>query len=259
MYFKNFPKILYDIDKADGTYSLINVVDITKNVRVIKKVLENITLYDEYDMMDGETVELVAEKIYGNPELHWIIMLINERYDYLRDFPMSSEELDEYIEEKYGSAKFNVKHYELNGLITEARATLKVPANTIGTAVNQFKVTDFISGPTGGAKVESINQQTSTINILLDRGNFIAGQFCLVSGFRLDEDTTTEPSTFSWKYNGRFTFTVPQNALNIPSVYTPITNYDYENNLNESKRRIKLIAPELVQQFIREFETLIAQ
>lgn len=260
MYFKSFPKIPYDIDKSDGTYSLINVVDITKNVRVIKKVLENITLYDEYDMMDGETVELVAEKIYGNPELHWIIMLVNERYDYLRDFPMSIEELDEYVEEKYGSTKFNIKHYEQNGLITEARATLKVPASTIGTDDNQFKVTDFITGPTGAAKVESINQQTSTLNILLDQGNFIAGQQCVVSGFRLDEDVSTDPSTFSWKYRGfRFNFIVPQNALFIPDVYIPVTNYDYENTLNEGKRRIKLIAPELAQQFIREFETLIAR
>lgn len=258
MYFKSFPKMLYDVDKSDGTYSLINVVDITKNVRVIKRVLENITLYDEYDMMDGETIEMVAEKIYGNPELHWVIMIVNQRYDYLRDFPMSSTEFEEYIDEKYGATKYQVKHYRQNGLVTEARATLKVPSSTIGAADNQFKVTDFITGPTGAAKVESIDIANSVVNILLDRGNFVAGQTCSVSGFRLDEDTTTEPSTFSWNYRiGRLTFVVPQNALVIPPVYRPITNYDYEMEENEKKRRIKLISPELIQQFIREFEELI--
>lgn len=257
MYFKSFPKMLYDVDKNDGTYSLINVVDITKNVRVIKRVLENITLYDEYDMMDGETVEMVAEKIYGNPELHWVIMIVNQRYDYLRDFPMSSTEFEEYVDEKYGIAKFQVKHYRQNGLVTEARATLKVPSSTIGPDNNQFKITDFIAGPTGAAKVESIDSANSIVNILLDRGNFVAGQTCIVSGFRLDEDTTTEPSTFSWKYRNRLSFTVPQNALVIPPVYRPVTNYDYEMEENEKKRRLKLISPELIQQFIREFEQLI--
>lgn len=257
MYFQNFPKIFYDVDKSDGDFSLLTLVDITKNVRVIKRVLENITLYDEYDMMDGETIELVAEKVYGNPELHWILMLVNQKYDYIRDFPLSSAELDEYIETSYGIEKFSVRHYEKDGIISEARAILKVPSNFI----TQFRATDFITGPSGAARVEEIFESESALSLLMDRGVFKMGELCLNSGFRLDEDTTTEPSTFSWNNRPRFNFTVPQtaNAFTVNEQYIPITNYDYEVRENEKKRRIKLIAPELIQQFIREFETLIVK
>ena len=33
------------------------------------------------DPVDGETPEIVAEKVYGNAEYHWIIMLANDIYD----------------------------------------------------------------------------------------------------------------------------------------------------------------------------------
>lgn len=255
MYFQKFPKVFYDFDKTDGDFSLLSMVDITKNVRVIKKILEDITLYDEYDMMDGETVEIVAEKIYGNPELHWVIMLVNQKYDYLRDFPMSSEEFEEYMDEQYGTKKFSVRHYERKGLVSEARAILKVPAASLE---NFFK-TDFIVGPNGTARVDEINPSNSTITILLDSGTFTAGETCVVYGFRMDEDDSTEPSTFSWNYRIRFNFVVPQNPLTIFPEYTAITNYDYETRINEQKRRIKLISPELITQFVKEFENLIVK
>ena len=89
MYFKDFPKFLYDFKYGTTSETKTSVVrDITRNIRFRKEVLENYSLYDEYDIKDGETPEIIAEKIYGNPEYHWIIMLANQRYDYLNDFPM---------------------------------------------------------------------------------------------------------------------------------------------------------------------------
>ena len=80
MYFKDFPKFLYDFKYDNTDQTKMSVVrDITRNIRFRKEVLENYTLYDEYDIKDGETPEIIAEKIYGNPEYHWIIMLVNQR------------------------------------------------------------------------------------------------------------------------------------------------------------------------------------
>jgi hypothetical protein len=114
MYFSNFQKIFYDFPTKENQENTLHILtDITANVRVRKQILENITLYDEYDILDGETPELIAEKIYGNPEYHWIIMLVNQRYDYIRDFPMSVGELYDYVVDKYGvEGKDRVHHYE---------------------------------------------------------------------------------------------------------------------------------------------------
>ena len=70
MYFKQFPKIFYDFPQ-DGTSTTLQVLtDITTNVRIRKEILENVTIYDEYDIQEGETPEIIAEKIYGDAELH---------------------------------------------------------------------------------------------------------------------------------------------------------------------------------------------
>ena len=92
MYFQNFPDIIYDFD-INGTTSVIQVKDITRNIRFRRDVLANITIYDEYDVIDGETPEHVAEKFYGNPEYHWVVMLINEVYDYKQDWVLSYNDL----------------------------------------------------------------------------------------------------------------------------------------------------------------------
>ena len=88
------------------------LTDITRNIRFRRDILANITVYDEYDIIEGETPEIVAEKIYGNALYHWIVMLVNERYDYLADWPMTSIALENYIQDTYGSARTSIHHYE---------------------------------------------------------------------------------------------------------------------------------------------------
>lgn len=124
MYFKNLPNILYPFT-INGQNQYVLLKDITANIRVIKEVLANITLYDEYDMADGETPEIVSEKFYGSPYYHWIIMLVNERFDYIEDFAMPYEKLYDYAVSKYGESGINaVHHYEnTNGWVVSADVT----------------------------------------------------------------------------------------------------------------------------------------
>ena len=110
MYFKEFPKFLYDFKYGTTTKTTV-VTDITRNVRFRKEVLENVTLFDEYDIVDGETPEIVAEKIYGNPEYHWIIMIANQKHDYISDFPLSEHALEKHIVATYGATRYSIRHY----------------------------------------------------------------------------------------------------------------------------------------------------
>ena len=88
------------------------VRDITRNIRFRRDVLANVMIYDEYDIVDGETPEIIAEKMYGNAEYHWIVMLANDRYDYRSDFPLQYNELQDYINSKYGEQADSIRHYE---------------------------------------------------------------------------------------------------------------------------------------------------
>jgi hypothetical protein len=112
MYFQDFPDFLYDFEFTKGKREAIVITDITRNIRFRRDVLANISVYDEYDVIDGETPEIVAEKIYGNAEYHWIVMLANERYDYRKDWVLSIPRLEEYIQDKYGNDADAIHHYE---------------------------------------------------------------------------------------------------------------------------------------------------
>jgi len=162
MYFDKFPTFLYPFKINNKTeYRLVK--DISQNVRVKKEILANITLYDEYDFREGDTPEIIAEKVYGSPLYHWVVMLCNERYNYIDDFPLTQFELEKHITAKYGSGhEYDTHHYiDANGNIVDS------------------------------------------------------------------------------------------------SQGTSVSNYDYETTLNESKRRIKLISPSLLNTILKNFKDLI--
>lgn len=258
MYFTNFPKIFYDFQQDTTSTTLQILTDITTNVRIRKEVLENITLYDEYDIKEGETPEIIAEKVYGNPELHWIIMLVNQRYDYLKDFPMSSLELQQHMIEKYGADNLETTHhYELNGMITEAIAVIKVPKDiTPLLKVNDFLIADSINFGTNAvtnARIESIDLVNNTVVALVNSGKFSAGTSVTIEGLRFD---TTAGELI---YTGINHFVISStNGFVVNEKYDIITNSMYEIAINESKRSIKLISSRLVDQLVNEFELLIA-
>lgn len=119
MYFSKFPQIIYDFD-ISGNDTALYVTDITRNIRFRRDILSNITIFDEYDIIDGETPEIIAEKIYGNSLYHWIVMLSNDRYDYLNDFPLPTNTLEKYIAAKYTNP-YGIHHYvDENGFICDA-------------------------------------------------------------------------------------------------------------------------------------------
>lgn len=124
-YFKKFPKIYYTLRERNvDVFKVLS--DITANVRIKKATLSNITLWQYYDMKDGETPEMVAHKFYGNAELHWVIMMVNDRYDVYNDFPLTSTNLDSLITEKYTNPNAT-KHWVKDGLIVNSTTVGAVP------------------------------------------------------------------------------------------------------------------------------------
>jgi len=137
-YFKNFPSIYYNfIVKGEDTFFILK--DITVNFRVLKRALENVTIYDEYDVVDGETPEIVSQKIYGRSDYHWVIMLFNNRVDYLSEWVMTYDRLEQYCKDKYGEEEiYSVHHYEdAEGYIVDETYTSPTPISNIDYEVVQ--------------------------------------------------------------------------------------------------------------------------
>lgn len=103
---------MYYIFIINGKEELRSVKDITTNVRFRKQLLSQVTLYDEYDIQSGETPDIIAAKYYGSSDYHWVIMLANERFDYLNDFPLDHYAFELYVNDKYGDTLYDTHHHE---------------------------------------------------------------------------------------------------------------------------------------------------
>lgn len=105
MYFEKIKYLPYPISDKH-----VVLKDIVSNIRFKKDVIEDARVYAEYDIEDGETPEILAEKLYSDAHLYWVLMIFNQRYHYVHDFPMGSDVLLEYTQRKYGIGKEHEQH-----------------------------------------------------------------------------------------------------------------------------------------------------
>lgn len=258
IYFDKFPKMLYDFNIKNKTQYVI-VTDITRNMRVIKNALANVTLYDEYDMMDGETPEIVADKFYGSTFYHWVIMIVNDRYDYKNDFVLSTEDLEKYIAEKYG--------YTTIAFNSGDRFTIDVTSNQIFYTNHPFSTGDAvryssgtgnpIGGLVNGKLYYVIKVSNNQLKLATSRQQAILGNPISITAL----GTGLHELNMNNQYNvhhyedseGRTVNEANENVYGETTPAYPVSNYEYETRINEAKRRIKIVSPQLLTTILKNF------
>ena len=169
MYFSMFPKIDYDL-LGNGTTN--RFTNITKRALISNHVRKNIVNFDFYDVVDGESPEIIADLYYKNVYLHWLVLFSNDIVNVYDQWPKSVTSLENYINEKYDDP-FGVHHYTIN--------------QTSGDPSQKIIIID--------------NKFYSNADI--------------------------------------------------------VSNYQYESELNDAKRRIRLIQPQYVEQIISEYRYVL--
>ena len=109
MYFKNFEKGFYDLT-GNGNEKI--VTDLMTRVKVREKVINEISLYDKYDVPSGERPEDTAFKHFGSAEYHWVVLMTNNITDAFYEWPMSEQDFETFLKDKYAEPD-GTHHYEL--------------------------------------------------------------------------------------------------------------------------------------------------
>jgi len=110
-YFERFPLMAYNM-KGDENYKLLP--NILKRVKLRANIRSGMFLFDNYDVVAGERPEDIAFKYYGDPELHWVILMTNNITDRYYQWPLKQPELQAHLEDKYGAGnEDDVHHYEI--------------------------------------------------------------------------------------------------------------------------------------------------
>jgi len=171
-YFDRFPTGQYDI-AGNKNYKL--VTDLFKRIKVRSKIQNEASLYDVYDVQNGDRPETIAFKHFGSADLHWVILLTNNVTDAYHDWPMSNADFETYVFDKYANPDA-IHHYEI--------------AQSSGPIVS--------------------NDHTHLIEVNSDHVGA-----------------------------------------------SSVSNYEYEQRLQDEKRKIKLLQPQFLNVFIEEFDKLI--
>lgn len=280
------PRIRYDINK-NGYSNFETITDISFRFSIIKDVINNASAYYEYTIKDGETPEMLADRVYGDPESYWIILYANDVYDPHYDWPMNNEVFDKYVASKYGSlvnAKSQIHHYEkIIARQTEGQEVVYVDRQTVDysgyteltctldnitanlanvsisdTVLQRNAAEDFIFVGT----VNSIDTANNLIYLNIEQGKVQNYQELLDSSYKnlgrvIDNNQKNidfylnlpiEPVYTSYVINNKtVTEAISRNAVSC---------YDYELEVNEKKRNIKIIKKEYYGQILTEFESM---
>lgn len=206
-YFSNFPRIYFSTNDGESVDWITNIM---AKFSLDESFKENTAVYYKYDITEGDTPEIVAHKLYGSTQKHWIVLMMNNIVDPQFDWPMTSITLNNYIDAKYSNTEYANTTTSGAGLEyagTNIHSYYKIVTTTIPNGskiVNEYEV-DAITYTT---------ISTSTSEVTLADGNNIA--------------ITTSRKTKTY--------------------------YDYEVELNESKRQIKLLKPEFVPSLENEIK-----
>ena len=179
MYFHSFPIIIYD-SVGNGTYK--DVTNLLRRVAMRSKVKSNALMFDTYDVKEGETPEIIADKLYGDTELHWVILLLNDITDRYHQWPMNTPQFLAFINDKYDNVD-GVHHYEIPQSSGDTKTKIEVYQNS-----------------------------------------------ALYTG---DTDFYSSASI--------------------------VTNFEYEENQQDEKRKIRLLDPSYIDQFVTEFKALMKE
>ena len=199
-FFSYFPQTYYTLDDNPNALDVITNI----NFRFVFDAAfkSNTAAYYEYIIQDGDTPEILAYKLYGSSERHWIILLYNDIIDPLFDWPLQQSVLNNFIENKYGSISWsqsNIKNYQ--------------------------KVITRTDNYSGTVQTDIVNVDANTYaNVIISTNSYTLGD-----GNSITVDISKQTQSY----------------------------YDYEVDLNDSKKTIKILKEEFVLPAEKEFKNII--
>ena len=130
-YFRELPNISYPslLPSNNKVEDRIIVKNIFKRAKLREDVDQAITAFNYYQIEEGMRPDMVAQKLYDDPELDWVVLTSNNITNIRDQWPLSNNDLHEHLLEQYGSETniLGISHYETTEVLDEYNRVV-VPA-----------------------------------------------------------------------------------------------------------------------------------
>ena len=114
MYFKTLPTLRYPSFLSDKNSSLdyVDAKNLFRRVKLREDLQNILTVFDKYEIPEGFRPENVAEELYGNDKLDWVVIVSSGIVNIRNEWPLSNNDLYEYSLLKYGNNLNATHHFE---------------------------------------------------------------------------------------------------------------------------------------------------
>jgi hypothetical protein len=216
----------------------------------IRQVLNNASAYYLYEIQDGETPDILAERVYGDPGANWMIIYANNILDPQWEWPLDDNTFKDYITDKYGSlsnAATTIHHYE------------KVVESTAGSNDTYTRVYE----------INGFRLTENNLNVPYDYYTPYQLPFPITSAdstlitadctlYTVDDDYSEKVHDTSLPTVGSpIVYDVNDTGVAVNVYGRAVTCYDYETQLNDQRRVIKVVKAVYYNQIMTEFKSLV--
>lgn len=287
---------LYNFFSKLGTVSYNNeiVTNLLTSVKFKEIVLKNNANFYPYVIKEGERPDSIAYHYYEDERYAWLVLLSNSINDPYYQWPLSLNDFNNYLRKKYTSLESAIEKiafyrnnwYKDDSIITlsayealpASRKKYWSPIIGFNSATNSyerkrddttletnkiievtvnnttgFTVGDRVKQKTSGAlsatgDVKAIKNSSLVINNVTGGFDVTAGS---IGSILNDLETVSKTVTAVTTIN----IAIPE----VEAIYwEPVSFYDYENELNESRKSINLIDRQFLTQIEDEMVELLS-
>ena len=113
-YFRELPDLYYQSPLSDRKSSTdyIRVKNLFRRIKLRDDLQNVFTLFNKYEIGEGERPDTVANELYGSSDLDWVVMMTAGIVNVNDQWPLSNSDLYRYAENKYGNELTAIRFYE---------------------------------------------------------------------------------------------------------------------------------------------------
>jgi len=113
-YFRELPNLEYPSFLSDKNSSLdyIEIKNIFRRIKLRDDLENAFTLFDKYEIPMGYNPYMVADEVYGSPELDWVVLITAGIINVRNEWPLSDSDIYDFALDKYGGDINATRFYE---------------------------------------------------------------------------------------------------------------------------------------------------
>lgn len=129
-YFSSFSNIEYPSPFSDRSSNrdYVTAKNIFRRAKIREDFFQSAIVFDKYLIIGDDRADTVAEEVYGDPGLDWVVLLSNNMINVRSEWPMTEADLQSYATNKYGLSNLSNIHHYVTKEIKNSNNYLVLPA-----------------------------------------------------------------------------------------------------------------------------------